>query len=74
MNPIETDNVSYAFLYFYHRDKMNSAIHMSGVKFSPITFGLANVLDHHLEGLEVVPEQLREVLEAAGKYDLDRGR
>ena len=44
MTPLVELVLYQAFLYHYHHDKMNAAIHTSPVRFSPLTFRLAEVL------------------------------
>lgn len=62
--------MQFAFLYFYHTDKANAAIHQAEVKFSPITFALADEL--FVNGLRTT--EIYEVQEHHGKYKLDPGR
>lgn len=59
----------WCFQYFYHADKMNAAVHLAPVRFSPITFRLAAslVYNTNIEGLD-------EVLDHIGKYEEDKGR
>lgn len=62
----------HCFRQNYHADKANASIHCSSVRFSPITFRLAETL----KGLQ--PQHLspdaQEVLFHAGKYEEDKGR
>lgn len=70
-----------AFLHFYHQDHSNAAIHMSPVRYSPITFRLAEALSDNSLGvyIQVVHEgwserELQEVMAHLGKYEEDKGR
>lgn len=69
-DPTYNISVAYAFSHFYHMDYANAAIHEAVVRFSPVTFGLADHLynggNRHREVLEVVADR--------GKYELDKGR
>ena len=67
------DTLWHAFSHFYHLDKSNAAFHTSAVRFSPITFRLAEHLwvehpNYH------VNEDLRTVILDSGQYDEDMGR
>lgn len=57
--------------HFYHTDCANAAIHMADVRFSPITFRLAEALRD--SGGDVTPEMYK-VLDHVGMYPEDRGR
>lgn len=57
----------YSFEYFYHMDCANSAIHMSSVRFSPITFEIAS-------HIPPVSENIKHVHSHIGKYPMDKGR
>jgi len=71
----------WAFLHFYFMDKANAAMHMSPVKFSPITFQMAlNLEDEYSElgydeGIlcDLSPE-FGEIMRHRGRYELDAGR
>jgi hypothetical protein len=65
--PTVYEELYYSFEYFYHMDCANSAIHMTDVKFSPITFRLANLLPG-------VTENVQHVHSHKGKYETDPGR
>ena len=58
------------FQHFYHNDHANAAIHLADVRFSPITFRLAEALD----GTVWETSDVYEVIMAKGKYELDHGR
>lgn len=65
------------FRYFAYMDKSNASIHCASVRYSPITFRLAEQLDQ-LGALDRSDSEqfnmLSRVLEAAGKYAEDGGR
>ena len=56
----------------YHADKMNAAIHCAPVRFSPITFRLAEHLWQNEQWHANV--QLREIILDLGAYEEDKGR
>lgn len=58
------------FNHFYHTDHANAAIHLADVKYSPITFRLAETL----ENTSWETDEVYKVLMAKGKYELDHGR
>lgn len=62
--------------HFANLDKANAAIHTSKVRFSPITFRLAEHLNvaHAQVDVTVVDPLLLEVLEDLEQYAEDRGR
>lgn len=60
----------WAFLHFYHADCANSAIHTAPVRFSPLTFRLAEAL----WGLTPDGGEIGEVLAHRGSYPEDPGR
>ena len=62
-----------AFMYFYHSDYGNAAIHRAKVKFSPITFALAAYLAND-EPILTLRQEILEVLADTDKYELDPGR
>jgi hypothetical protein len=64
----------WAFTYMYHMDKANACMHCAPVRFSPLTFLLAqSFLTEWDEDLGLTPE-LIEVRDHIGKYELDPGR
>lgn len=65
-----TEALWWAFIHFYHTDMANAAIHTSPVRFSPITFRLAE----QLRSADMVSEEVLEVESHAGKYEEDKGR
>lgn len=72
---VPEDAIEWAFHYFYHLDHSDAAIHCAKVRYSPITFRLAELLSHtelllsHTEFLAVY-----DVLEHLGAYEEDKGR
>jgi hypothetical protein len=66
----DIDALDWAFIHVYHEDKSNAAMHCAPVKFSPITFRLAEALETAINDL---PE-VEEVLAHKGLYALDPGR
>jgi len=71
---LSEDGPYHAFLHFYHLDKSNAAFHCSEVRFSPVTFRLAEHLRdaHHMEAL--TSDELAHVLTELHTYEEDRGR
>ena len=72
MTLIET--LLWAFQQNYHADKMNASIHCAPVRFSPLTFRLAEMLDSKWPGDEDFTQEMAEVLHHRGGYEEDRGR
>lgn len=67
--------VDWAFEYFYHMDKANACMHTASVRFSPITFRLAEILSAaHPMDEELTSYALVEVMTHRGKYVEDQGR
>jgi hypothetical protein len=71
---LSEDGPYHAFLHFYHLDKSNAAFHCANVRFSPVTFRLAEHLRdaHHMEAL--TSDELAHVLMELHTYEEDRGR
>jgi hypothetical protein len=69
------DNAQFTFDYFYHMDKANACIHCAPVRFSPLTFRLAEQLMRHAQetGQDVTAE-VAEVMIHRGQYEEDKGR
>ena len=70
-----------SFLHFYHLDCANAAIHNATVRFSPLTFRLAEALTDNTHGvyIQVVNEgwserELMHVMNDKGAYAEDAGR
>jgi hypothetical protein len=59
-----------AFLHFYHMDTANACMHVADVRFSPLTFRLAEAL----EGMVNDSGEIEEVLAHRGRYAEDPGR
>lgn len=70
----DTSSMQWAFEFLYHTDKANAAMHTSPVKFSPITFRLAETLLAVWNGDEDITQELAEVRAHMGKYEEDIGR
>lgn len=68
------DPVNAAFHHFYHADKANAEIHMSAVRFSPITFRLAERQSVGQNTLFPPCVHVDEVMNHRGKYPEDAGR
>jgi hypothetical protein len=67
--------LTFAFTQNYHADKSNAAIHCSPVRFSPLTFRLAEILIREADSNVVLyTAELAEVIEHLGKYREDAGR
>jgi hypothetical protein len=65
------------FRHFVHLDESNAAVHCSLVRYSPITFRLAEQLDLMIRRDDLHPRNdalLTEVLAHRGAYPEDRGR
>jgi hypothetical protein len=74
-----------AFRYFAHMDEANAAIHMSRVRYSPITFRCAEHLQGRLAEVRSLSNRnllpmhpdlglLERVLNDLGEYEEDKGR
>lgn len=73
-----------AFLKLYHEDLANAATHCSAVRYSPLTFRLAEAISEQVEALEVQGAQAKvtssvyadvwAVLVDKGTYAEDAGR
>jgi hypothetical protein len=59
-----------ALAHFVHMDKANAAIHCGEVRFSPMTFRLAEAVPH----LAATNDDVAEVWQHRGAYEEDRGR
>ena len=65
----------WAFLHFKYADESNAAMHTAPVRYSPITFRLAEALTAECERSEVdTPDEVRAVMKHRGEYEEDRGR
>jgi hypothetical protein len=70
MSPEQT--VEWALSHHYHSDLANAAVHTSPVRFSPLTFRLAELYQTMIPGTK--SEHVRHVLSHANTYPEDRGR
>jgi hypothetical protein len=59
-----------AFLHFYHMDTANACMHVADVRFSPLTFRLAEAL----QDVTLDSGEIEEVLAHRGRYEEDPGR
>lgn len=70
--------LTWCFLYFANYDRSNAAVHQSVVRYSPITFRLAEAIDvgdFINDGCDAVDQELLlDVLADRGRYPEDRGR
>jgi hypothetical protein len=71
----------WAFLYFYYMDKANACMHLAPVRFSPITFSMAERLEKEYQDDDIEAEiladlvpGLQEVQSHRGRYEVDPGR
>lgn len=65
------------FRHFIHLDESNAAMHTAPVRYSPITFRLAEHLAPLLNTEWLAPHNrvlLREVVSHIGAYEEDKGR
>jgi hypothetical protein len=60
----------WALTYFKAMDEANAAVHTGQVRYSPLTFRLAEAL----AGEEAESDTVRAVLKHRGEYEEDRGR
>jgi hypothetical protein len=74
------DTLTFCFEHFYGMDRANAAVHCAVVRFSPITFRLAEaVVEEQARRdspilLGVTQEAIAEVLAHRGAYEEDKGR
>lgn len=68
------DGVLWAFEHFYHLDCANAKIHCAPVRFSPITFRLAEACVAKWSKGEDWTKQLAHVMHDIGQYEEDKGR
>ena len=72
--------LGHAFTHVYHQDHANAAMHCAQVRYSPITFRLAEAIhavayDDAYHTLPASTQQaLSAVLSDRGTYEEDRGR
>jgi hypothetical protein len=63
-----------AFRFFYHYDRSNAAVHCAEVRYSPITFRLAEAISGYSTVMAAEHDDLMEVLNHVGLYEEDPGR
>lgn len=63
----------FSFLHMYHLDHSNAPIHCGIVRYSPLTFRLAEYMWRHYPGYRN-HESLRAVILDSGAYEEDLGR
>lgn len=68
------DAISWSFGQNFHADKMNACIHTVPVRFSPLTFRLAEILLATWPDGEDITAELAEVRSHLGAYAEDPGR
>ena len=68
------DALLWAFDHFYYMDKANACMHCAPVRFSPLTFRLAEALKEDWSEQEDFTPELDEVLRHKGRYAEDPGR
>jgi len=77
-NSLLAEACAKALRHFKALDEANAAIHCAEVRYSPITFRLAEALDAHVEefygGDALVYKERNVVMLHAGKYKEDPGR
>jgi hypothetical protein len=65
--------IEWAFMHVYHQDCANAAMHCGDVRFSPITFRLAETLSALKED-PIPTKELDHVMRHRGWYEEDPGR
>jgi len=73
---MDTDRlIQWSFEHSYHMDKANACIHCAPIRFSPLTFRLAEELMRiaQIEGQDITAE-VAEVMIHRGAYEEDTGR
>lgn len=63
-----------ALRHFVHLDEANAAIHCAPVRYSPITFRLAESLRDETGSIGTVDAYVVRVLDHVGRYKEDPGR
>jgi hypothetical protein len=74
MESLNCDGPFWAFTHFYNMDKGNAAMHCAPVRFSPITFRLAEFLRDTMPLLSLHSPEYNEVMDHLGRYPEDNGR
>jgi hypothetical protein len=67
-----TEAAAEALRHFVHLDEANAAIHTAPVRYSPITFRLAEAL--RAESFLANDDYVRRVMTHIGQYEEDKGR
>lgn len=77
----ESSALWWAFVHVYHEDHANAAMHTAAVRYSPITFRLAECLSREERTLDLAEmslggflHELVQVQNHAGRYNEDKGR
>lgn len=61
--------------FFVHRDRMNAAVHVGEVRYSPLTFRVAGaIVSDYPDTITAVDMDVRAVLADVGAYQEDTGR
>jgi hypothetical protein len=71
-----TETLLHAFRQNFHADHMNASIHCANVRYSPLTFRLAEQIQAQ-PGVDIGPDHWSDVylvLFDKGAYEEDRGR
>lgn len=66
----DVEVMKWALSHFYHLDMANARIHCADVRFSPITFRLAECISNHGH----FPIEVQQVMHAKDQYAEDKGR
>ena len=71
--------LGHAFLHVYHQDHANASMHCAPVRYSPITFRLAEVIhatayDEDLFAIAGLAGSVGAVMGDRGRYEEDKGR
>lgn len=75
MNEETEKAIIHSFVHFFHMDMANAAIHCAKVRFSPITFRLAEAIQREQISISGhAYNSLTIVSDHAGKYEEDKGR
>ncbi len=60
--------------HFVHLDNANAAIHCADVRYSPITFRLAETVAEMFPDMANTDPDVQRVLDHVGRYEEDKGR
>lgn len=61
-----------ALRHFVHLDESNAAVHCGAVRYSPLTFRLAEALSRR--GVDAADSYVCDVVAHVGQYEEDKGR